>query len=163
MAFKVTIKEVTTELVVKGKARYNKATVAYEYEGQARTQNLVSFKNPDVYKTVSELKAGDVVEITTTKNDAGFNEWAKVETAGSKDVAAPQASQERTTAPFKNVSTYETPQERAENRIRIVRQSSISNAISTLGNGGTGVDADDVLVIAQQYFDWVYQDEDSTD
>lgn len=156
MAFQITVKEVTVESVVKGKSRYQVANVAYEYKGEPRTQKLVSFSNPDVFAKVQTLKAGDVVSVETAKNDKGYDQWAKITTGDAAPAAA--AGGGRVTG-----SNYETPQERADNRVRIVRQSSISNAIATLAAQKLEFTADDVLELAQEYFDWVYESADDTD
>jgi hypothetical protein len=154
MAFQITIKEVTVESVVKGKARYQTANVAYEYKGEPRTQKLVSFSNPDVFAKVQSLKAGDVVSVETTKNEKGYDQWSKISPGG--DAAGGRDSASNTSPGRVTGSNYETPQERADNRIRIVRQSSISNAIATLVAQKLEFTSDDVLEQAQVYFDWVY-------
>jgi hypothetical protein len=153
MSFQATVKSVDVQNVVKGKARYSVATVTYDYQGETRTQKVMSFTNPGVFETVQTLKDGDRIEITSTKNAAGYNEWAKVEAATAEAKAA-SPGVGRVTG-----SNYETPQERADNRVRIVRQSSISNAIATLATRETPVHAEEVLDLAQRYFDWVYASE----
>ena len=162
MTFQVKVKEVTVENVVKGKSRYSIAHVVHDFKGETRTQKIMSFANPEVFKKVQNLKEGDLIEITVTKNDAGYNQWAKVEMASDKVEAdtperAPSTSTGRVIG-----SNYETPQERADNRVRIVRQSSLSNAIATLTPGAAeGVDTDEVIALATRYFDWVYAENDS--
>jgi hypothetical protein len=153
MSFQVTIKEVTVESVTKGKAKYQKATVAYDFKGEAKSQSLVSFSNPDVFAKVVELNAGDVIEVTTTKNDAGYNQWAKVEKVGDKESAPPAASGGGKVSSGGN---WETPQERAENRARIVRQSTLSTAVASLGPGPHLPDV--VIARASMFFDWVYEE-----
>lgn len=153
MSFRATIKEVTVEQVVKGKTRYSVANVAYEYKGEARNQKLVSFANPGVFDIMKDLKAGDVIDIETTKNAAGYTEWAKVSPATGE---APPAAVSTVVGKVTG-SNYETPQERADNRVRIVRQSSLSNAIATLTAGGESISPTDVFELAQRYFDWVYE------
>ena len=153
MSFQVTIKEITTEKVVKGKARWEVANVVYDYKGENRTQKVVSFANPAVFEILKTLKEGDFVTVEATKNDAGYSQWAKVELASAEDAASPAAPR----APGKVVgSNYETPQERADNRVRIVRQSALNYAIATLSSGGQVVSEDAVYSVAQRYFDWVY-------
>lgn len=160
MAFKITIKEVNVETVTKGKSRYQIAVVSYDFKGEARTQKIMSFSNPSVFKNVQTFNAGDVVEVEVTKNEAGYNEWTKAEKAsgGETSPTTGASSSGRVVG-----SNYETPQERADNRIRIVRQSSLSNAIATLAAGGEPVSSNDVLDLAQRYFDWVYASPDDSD
>lgn len=161
MTFQVKVKEVTVENVVKGKSRYSIAHVVHDFKGETRTQKIMSFANPEVFKKVQNLKEGDLIEITVTKNDAGYNQWAKVDMASDKVEAdtperAPSTSTGRVIG-----SNYETPQERADNRVRIVRQSSLSNAIATLATANEPASSNDVLELAQRYFDWVYETDDS--
>lgn len=161
MTFQVKVKEVTVENVVKGKSRYSIAHVVHDFKGETRTQKIMSFANPEVFKRVQNLKEGDLIEITVTKNDAGYNQWAKVDMASDKvEADTPERAPSQSTGRVIG-SNYETPQERADNRVRIVRQSSLSNAIATLAAGGNRVDPADVLDQAQRYFDWVYEEDDS--
>jgi hypothetical protein len=157
MSFQITIKEVSVEKVVKGKTKYSVANVSYDYQGEARTQKILSFTNPAVFDAVQELQSGDRLEVTTTKNEAGYNVWAKIEkiTGEAKTAAAPNTGKVIG-------SNYETPQERAENRVRIVRQSSLSNAIATLSVGAKVLNPEDILGLAERYFDWVYETDEDT-
>ena len=84
---RVKILDVNIEHVVKGKSRYSKAAVTYTYNGEARTQNIVSFTNPAIFAKVQE-KVGQEVEITITKNAAGYNEWASMDEIGSAPTPA---------------------------------------------------------------------------
>ena len=51
---KVTINSVNVEWIAKGKSKYGKAAVQYSYNGEPRTQNIMSFSNPTVFKQVQE-------------------------------------------------------------------------------------------------------------
>jgi hypothetical protein len=155
MAFKVKIKDVQVENIVKGKNRYSKATVTYDYNGETRTQNIMSFSNPDVFKKVQDFKAGDEVAIDTTKNDKGYNEWAKVELA-TKEVA----NSEPPKGGKVTGSNYETKEERAAKQVLIVRQSCLAQAVAFC-NEGTPVR--DVLDHADEFVDWVFQSPDLFD
>lgn len=150
MAFKVKVVEVNVEWVQNGKNKYGKAEVVYAYNGQNRTQKLMSFSNPAIFKQVQDLKAGDEVEVETTKNDKGYTEWAKITTgsAASSDVPK-QASATR--------SSYETPEERALRQLMIVRQSSISNAVAMLTTQGKPVELASVLDTADQLVAYIYK------
>lgn len=157
MAFKVVVKEVNVENVVKGKSRYSKAVVTYDYQGQTRSQNIMSFANPDVFKTIQDVKPGQTIAIDTTKNAAGFNEWAKVEvvaedTGGNTD--APTGAKAPTGGKVTG-SNYETKEERAAKQVLIVRQSCLAQALVYHAN--EELSTDDVLKTADIFVDWVFQ------
>ena len=156
---KVKILDVNIEHVVKGKSRYSKATVAYSYDGQARTQNIMSFTNPAVFAKVQE-KVGQEVEVTVGKNDAGYNEWRAVEEVGT---AAPvTAAGLSSLAPTRVTgSNYETPVERAAKQVYIVKQSSISAAVSLAASNKEKATAAEIIATAQQFVDWVFDKDNS--
>lgn len=156
----VKILDVNVENIVKGKSRYSKATVAYSFAGEARTQNIMSFVNPEVFKRVTDPGIiGTEVEVTLTKNAAGYNEWAAVGDAGSVkgvdsasvgSVGAPAAT--RVTG-----SNYETPAERAQKQVYIVKQSSITAAISFLKDSTpNNFTQENVIETAQGFVDYVF-------
>jgi hypothetical protein len=154
MAFKAKIQEVTVEKVVKGRSNYEVANVNYLVGDTAKTQKIVSFANPQVFKAVQAL-VGKTVQISTVVAN-GYTNWSEVvEAAGDSAPAstgAPGTSTGRT-----SVSTYETPEERKIKQLYIVRQSSITNAIATLSLGAKApLDPQAVLGIAQTYVDFVY-------
>lgn len=158
---KVKILDVAIENVVKGKSRYSKASVAYSFDGQARTQNIMSFVNPDVFKKVQE-SVGQEVDVTITKNDAGYNTWAAIGPVGSAPSDAPSPASP--TAPVGLAaaatrvtgSNYETPAERAQKQVYIVKQSSLSNAIAFLQGQGELDSTDSVRKVAQEFVDFVF-------
>jgi len=157
MLIKVT--GVTIENVVKGKARYSVAKVSYLFTDQPRTQNIMSFVNPGIYKQVSEwennLPSGDV-SVTLTKNSAGYNEWAAIEildgtsTGGSTPTPA--------TGVTKVVgSNYETKEERAFRQVLIVRQSCLAQAIASQGEEAKNRSIEAILETARQFEEWVFR------
>lgn len=145
---RVKILDINVENVTKGKAKYSKTTVAYTYNGEARTQNIMSFANPDVSKKVHDY-FGKEAEITVTKNAAGYNEWASIGDVGSApESPTPTAG----TAVRVTGSNYETPAERAQRQVYIIKQSSIGHAIELLGQG---TEVEMVLDTAQLFVDYV--------
>lgn len=154
---KIKILDVAIEHVKNGKKQYSKAQVAYSHEGQARTQNIISFANPSIFAKVQE-KVGQEVEVTITKNAAGYNEWASLDdvsatsqSVSSAPVSASPAGVVRTTG-----SNYETPEERARKQVYIVKQSSITAALTFLK--GEAETPEQVLEVAQVFVDYVFKD-----
>lgn len=161
----VKILDVSVENIVKGKSRYSKASVAYSIGGEAKTQNIMSFVNPDVFKKVQEM-VGQTVEVSLTKNSAGYNEWAAITNIDDIKERDPRevttgavvglaAAATRVTG-----SNYETPAERAQKQVYIVKQSSISNAIEYLQavhvDGEPAWNVNNVLEVAQEFVDYVF-------
>lgn len=152
----IKVVEVNIEKVVKGRNSYQIATVQYQSNGEARVQKVISFANPDSYAKISVANPGDVFNITVTKNDAGYNQWAKVEKVDADATTA--VVKGGTYTPSK--STYETPEERKIKQLLIVKQSSIGAAIASLSIGAKApLDPAQVISIAQQFVDWIYFDD----
>jgi hypothetical protein len=153
---KVKILDVNVENVVKGKSRYSKAAVTYTYNGEARTQNIMSFTNPAIFKAVQE-KVGQEVEITITKNAAGYNEWASLDELGVAPAAsAPSSTPSPTTTGTRVTgSNYETPAERAARQVYIIKQSSLSTAVALAATQEANVTPEQIIEVAQLFTDWV--------
>lgn len=156
---KVKILDVNIENVVKGKSRYSKAAVTYTYNGEARTQNVMSFTNPQVFKTVQD-SVGQEVEVTVIKNGAGYNEWSSVDPVGSGPSAqVPSSAPTPSTAPQSTRvtgSNYETPAERAQKQVYIVKQSSISAAIALATSNKEKQTAAEIIATAKEFVDFVF-------
>jgi len=154
----ITIKDIAKEQVKTGRNPYGKATVTYDYNGQTRTQSVISFANADVYKALDSLSPGDRADVTVTKNASGYNQWAELKPVGKgEDIPAPAPSASGT-APAKASGTWETAEERAKKQVYIIRQSSLDNAIKTLSAGLPSkekLQVEDVLNLAGVYVDWV--------
>jgi hypothetical protein len=155
MSFKIKIVEVNIEEVRQGKNKYDKAAVVYSFNGQNRTQNIMSFSNPAIFAKVRDMKVGQEYNVEVTKNDKGYNQWAAIESVASSQASEAGAKSVPTRT---NVSTYETPQERALKQLYIVRQSSISSALEYLKNKQPAGDygTSDVLEVAQHFVDFVF-------
>ena len=165
---KIKILDCNVERIIKGKSRYSKAAVTYTYNGEARTQNIMSFTNPAIFKAVQE-KVGQEVEITITKNAAGYNEWASLDDVGSgastQSNVSTSAPTPSTAAPTTRVtgSNYETPAERAIKQVYIVKQSSISAAINLATSNKEKATAAEIIAVAQEFVDYVFDQDNSID
>ena len=160
MAFEATFQEFTTELVTKGRGKYEKGLVTYTYQGQNKQGTMVDFSNPQVFKLLKTLKSGTPILVTTAKNANGYDFWQSVkvvdENAPMPEQTAPKAGA-ATTGTRVAGSNYETAEERKQRQLFIIRQSSISNAIDTLVPGSkVSLDPEQVLAVAQRYVDFVY-------
>lgn len=100
---------------------------------KTETKKLTPFgANKDAFTALKQAKQGDTFEVTVQKNNAGFNDWIAVVPA-SAGAATPAAYEKA--APAASKGGWETPEERAKKQVYIVRQSSISAAVSALSVG----------------------------
>lgn len=158
------IQRVDIEVGKPGPKGWSKAVITFNADGQVKRQNVMSFKNPAVYQAVQDY-VGETVEVELTKNDKGYDEWAsvkKITGAGQPAPAASAASSGNGTATRVTGSNYETPAERARRQVLIVRQSSLTAALTFLLNAGPSPDLQTVLDTAQDFVDFVF-DEEKTD
>lgn len=149
------------EWVGEGRKKYGKAAVEYTYNGEARKQNVMSFTNPDVFKKVQEL-TGQTVEVEVGKNDRGYSEWRSISVGTSATSTAGVVGNAPATTRVTG-SNYETKEERAARQVLIVKQSSLSAAISTLTPGSkSAIDPKAVIETAQVFTDWVFESNDKS-
>lgn len=138
-----------------GKGKYNELTVAYRADGKIQEKKLVSFSNPLVFTHLETLTKGDKVNLITEKI-GDYWQWTAIE---PEDTPKTEEKAVKYTG-----STYETKEERAVKQRYIVRQSSITAAISILnlqGSFGKGA-KEEVLAIAEDLEAWVFR-HDATD
>ena len=147
----------TTKPTAKGS--YQQLDVAYknlDFQGKVEGRKIMSFTNKEVFATLSKTTNGQVYEITRVK-EGEYWQWSAAvlqgDDGGGTNMTQSVSNASKPSASPK--STYETPEERASRQRMIVRQSSISNAIETLKVDKKAVGIDDVLQLAQIYFDWV--------
>ena len=115
---------------------YQSIEVTYKgTDGKVSSKKLMSFSNPSVFKAVSNLTKGDSVDIITVKDDAGYWQWTGINDGSTPSQAAPAAQASTPTTTRVTGSNYETADERAARQKLIVRQSSLSAAVSILTVG----------------------------
>lgn len=135
------IQIVTTTVTTKPTARgsYQELEVVYKnltFQGKVESKKLMSFgANANSFKTLAEASAGSTWEVTVVKNDKGYNDWPNVVSASAAAAAGPSAAAPASKPNSSPKSTYETPEERAQRQILIVRQSSVSSAVAALTAG----------------------------
>ncbi len=141
--------------------QYQSVEVMYKNDqGQAQNKKLMSFANPAVFKAAQEWQKGDVIHVSTEKDANGYWQWTAVggadDTTDTGGSSAP-ATQGNAVKPATRVSgsNYETKEERAARQVMIVRQSSLSNAVATLGIEGSKATANDVITLAKLYEQFV--------
>jgi hypothetical protein len=141
------------------KGSYQQLEVVFKnktFQDKVESKKLMSFgANAASFKTLADAPAGSVYDVTVVKNAQGYNDWPEVvQSTGAAPTAA--ATPSKASPPVK--STYETPEERAQRQILIVRQSSVSSAVAALSAGAKApVKLEDVTTYAQALSDFVFQ------
>ena len=143
-----------------GKGTYGKLTVAYrDDKGKLSEKTILSFTNPAVFKTFERAEAGTEINVKSEKVGDYWN-WTAILTDG--EVSQSSAPTSNTTASATRVtgSNYETKEERALKQRYIVKQSSLSAAVSILTVGAkTPPEVDAVIALADKFVDYVFSDD----
>lgn len=156
----VNIVSVDVEVKKPGARGWSLANIKYTLNGETKWQNVASFKAPAVFKDVQNL-IGETVEVTVGKNEKGYDEWTAVKptgAAGATNSSSPAQTTGNTTATRVTGSNFETPVERAKRQVLIVRQSSITAALTVLKND-ENLNLEKVFETAQEIVDWVFDEE----
>ena len=154
----ITLLSVDIKTVPTAKGSYQTADVAYKnnsFQGKVEGKKVMSFgATKDSFATLATASPGESYEVTIVKNAAGYNDWVSmVKGEANAAPAAPTASKAPNAAPKSN---YETSEERAQRQVYIIRQSSLTNAVSTLAVGSKAAPSPDAVVnLAQRYVDFV--------
>jgi len=143
----------------KGGRKYQSIEVTYKGpDGRASNKKLMSFSNPEVFKTAQTWSKGDLVNVVSEKDTAGYWQWTSIggEVPESRDAPLNATYSPTPSKPATRVtgSTYETPEERKIKQRLIVRQSSLTTAIAL----NPKTDVDSTLALAEKLVDWVYEE-----
>lgn len=144
----------TTSKSSKAGKPYQNAEVVYKNleSGKVENKNITQYST--IFKAVADAQAGQVFDVKSEKNDGGYWEW--VSFVRDTNPGAAVASAAATPVAAKG-GTWETPEERAKKQVYIVKQSSISAAVSMLSIGAkTPLSVDQVVAVAQQLTDYVF-------
>jgi len=162
----ITILSVDVKTVPTQKGSYQSAEVAYKnntFQGKVEGKKVMSFgATAGAFKTLTQAQSGETYEVEVVKNAAGYNDWTSLTPAGLS-TASPASSGAVSAATSNKApqgatpvrSTYETPEERAAKQVYIIKQSSLSAAVSTLSVGAKVLKPDDVIALATKYVNFV--------
>jgi hypothetical protein len=152
MQFTIEVLAVTSTTKPTAKGSYTQLDVAYKRDGKTEGKKIMSFGNSKpAFETLKNAKTGDVVTITSEKNEtSGYWDWLN---AGVGGTASAPTGHTPTASPK---STYETAEERAKKQVCIVRQSSISTAVELLKTDKKVPDVNEILTIAKQFEAFVF-------
>lgn len=159
MTEQIKIKVISVEVTNRGK--FDQAEVTFKnlnFDGKVDAKKLMSFTNQKVFDVIKKSQNGDQFTIDRKKDDKGYWQWVGI-TSDSGDAssgisAAPVTGKPASTPAPK--STYETADERAAKQVYIVRQSSISAAVTTLKTDKKNPTVQEVLDVAKQYEAYVF-------
>lgn len=152
----------------KGQKSYDFFKVNYrDSQGNNKTysgfQNALKY-NRELSNNLRKLQQGDSIILVIGKNKAGYDELQAVSVvngAAKNETRSPattgNAGNSGGAAPARQYSG-ETPEERAKRQILIVKQSSLSSAVETVKQDKKVPTTEEVLTVAQEYFDWVMSD-----
>lgn len=144
MSYKIVVLKAEVTTAPKG---YKVAEIAYKTDdGKTKGMKVLDFVQKDIFATLIDVKAGDVLNADFEKNAKGFWQFAQVvKTGESAPVSASSASASAPTT--KSTGNWETSAERAARQVMIVRQSSLSNAINFLTLAKSKVTDNDVSLV----------------
>jgi len=151
----IQVEIIAVEVVNKGK--YKVAEVTYKQEGKTNTKKVMSFGAQEhAFKFISsdKVKKGDVYNVEINKNADGYWDWVKISFAEASGAAPADASSAAKGNPRQ--SNYETPQERFQRQVYIIRQSSLGHAVEALNHNKKNYDTAEILTLANQFEEWVF-------
>lgn len=138
---------------------YGVLQVAYRSDGKLQEKKIMSFSNPQVFKTLEAAKKGDTFDIKTEKDGNGYWQWVGIGAGNS--APATSGSDKPATTTRVTGSNYETPEERSAKQKYIVKQSSLSVAANLLSIGAKiPPNPDEVIALANKFVEYVFTRED---
>lgn len=134
--------------VSKGKNTWQQIEVEYQGKQGRKAKSLRDFADKEVFSFFTSVTSGQTVDVDV-KKEGDFWNWkgAKVVVAGaSDDNRAEKVSK----------GNWETSEERAARQRYIVRQSSITNAITLSTANGRKTDVGEILELASRFEAFVF-------
>ena len=162
-------KEIVIEVVNVGEEQtiptarggYKQFELAYKSEGRVNGKVLRDFSDKAVYEACRSLQPKDVATVVIAK-EAGrdgreFWNWKSVSAGGSAPASQTAAASAAKPTGRVTGSNYETPEERAQRQVFIVRQSSITAALKILEMNGKNPSVTDVILLSEQLKNYVFE------
>ena len=149
----------TSKPTAKG-GTYTQLDVAYknlDFKGKVEGRKIMSFTHKEVFAVLSKATNGQVYDVTRVK-EGEFWQWTEaklIQGGGGQDTPVAQEAGNKFTGTASPKSNYETAEERALRQKLIVKQSSLSSAISVLKTEKNTPSVKDVLELADTFYEWV--------
>lgn len=144
---------------------YEEMTVAHRLDdGQIVGFKLFDFAcPPGVWNTLKGAPTGSFFSVDREKDKSGkYWQWVGIHRQDAPS-AASMASQTSNVGmiqggvrPVPTKPTYETPEERAQKQVYIIRQSSIASAVDLLKDHGKQPNVDEVIKVARAFEAYVF-------
>lgn len=138
---------------------YELVEVTYKnksFQDKVEVKKHNQYGNKDVFNALKKAEPGEVYTVSREKDAKGYWQWVGITEGEDAQPAASQAPSKATIATPAPKSTYETPEERAKKQVYIVRQSSITAAITILKTDKKNPTVDEVLDIAKKFENYVF-------
>ena len=144
-------------VAVEDRGKYKMAEVTYKSDGKTSAKKIMSFgAAAEVFKVLSNAQPGQTFDVTSQKNDKGYWDWVSISQGGVAQASSNSGGSSSVANPAPR-SNYETPEERAQRQVLIVRQSSLSSAIEHLKANTKKVPTiEEVISVARQFEDYVF-------
>lgn len=157
MQIQIHVLSVNINHIPNAKGGYDMAEIAYKdvKDGKVNGKKIMSFVDKGLFESVKGLVSGSQYDVEMLKEPGRdgkeYWQWKKI----TPTTGAPVANDTKTgyAAPK---STYETPEERKLKQEFIIRQSSISSAISLLKTEKNTPSKEEVVAVASFFVDFVY-------
>ncbi len=163
MQINIEVLSVSVNSVPTSKGSYQVAEVAYKdlKDGKVNGKKIMDFVSKDVFNGIKGAKQGErfSIEIEKEAGRDGKEYWQwKTISAGVAATAVASSTPSTGGSHASPRNTYETPEERAVKQNYIIRQSSISNAITVLKTEKIIPTFDDVAALADKFVEYVYNE-----
>lgn len=134
--------------------KYKQATVTHkDASGKVDNKKINDMFHKDVFETLVKAEKGDTFSVEQEKNDAGYWNWVAIH---RQDAPVGQQAVPAKSFPTPTKPTYETPEERAQKQVYIIRQSSVASAVELLKDHGKQPDVAEVIRVAKAFETYVF-------
>ena len=150
--------EIKTVPTAKGSYQVNDLAYKDLNSGKVAGKKIMSFGHTaDVFKTLATAQSDEVYTINQEKlpGKDGQEYWTWLSAIKLDDIAKSVAETKTQTIATTVKSNYETPEERAKKQVFIVRQNCVTNAVNTLSVGSKSVNPEQVIEVAEKYYNYV--------
>ena len=158
MAKIIALKSFVSEKAAASGKSYKICEFSYRNEdGKVKSQRVLDFVQPEIFKLVQAAESGDVFESTMAQNEKGYWQFKTLAFVGKADPE--EQTKGEPMASGKKSGDWETSVERARKQEYIVRQSTAALAKDILchNNPKGVVTIDEVLGMAQVLEQWVFR------
>ena len=138
---------------------YDLVEVTYKnktFQDKVEVKKHNQYGNKDVFNALKKAESGEVYTVSREKDAKGYWQWVGITEGEDAQPAASQTPSKGIAATPAPKSTYETPEERAKKQVYIVRQSSITAAITILKTDKKNPTVDEVLEVAKKFENYVF-------